>query len=200
MLTWNDFLENVTRKKIAYIFRGLPGAGKSTAVNKLLVQHGVSHEGHVFSTDNHWIPDTRAKRKAGAYVGHQEEKDEYARNYDPNKTQAAHAGNLSAFKKAVDNGVSPVILDNTNFLMSYMRPYVEYAQKAEYEVIIKYPESDLWKQYYPYLSDKKKNAKELEEFAQQLAARNQHGASLAVIKDMINRWHHAPKMEDILKS
>ena len=46
--------------------------------------------------------------------------------------------NLKKFKLAVDQGVTPIILDNTNIMVQYMQPYAEYAKKNDYKIIIKF--------------------------------------------------------------
>ena len=196
MLTWQQYLENIN-PKICIIMRGLPGSGKSTVIQKLLAKYKVGYEGHVFSTDNYWIPETLARRKAGENVEDDFEHEEYIRNFHPTKAGGAHSSNISLFKRAVDQGVTPVIVDNTNFIASYMKPYIEYATKAGYKIELKYPESEWWKKYYPMLANKKKNAKELEEFAKLLASKNKHGVEAETIKDMINRWDHNPIIEEI---
>ena len=99
MLTWQKFLENIN-PKICIIMRGLPGSGKSSVIHKLLNQYGITYEGHVFSTDNQWIPETIARRKAGENIGDDFEHAEYQKNYDSAKSGGAHLKNLNLFKKA----------------------------------------------------------------------------------------------------
>ena len=196
MLTWQQFLENIN-PKICIIMRGLPGSGKSSVIHKLLNQYGITYEGHVFSTDNQWIPETIARRKAGENIGDDFEHAEYQKNYDSAKSGGAHLKNINLFKKAVDQGVTPVIIDNTNIIISQMKPYIEYAKANDYKVIMKYPESDWWKQYYPMLANKAKNINELDQFAKLLASKNKHGVPYEVIKDMIQKWHHNPQIDEI---
>lgn len=185
-------------KKILILMRGLPGSGKSTITNKLLNQYGGSPDGHIFSTDNFWIPETRAKRRNGLHVNDAEEDREYALNFDLNKLRSAHLSNIKEFKFAVDRGVSPIIVDNVNSTVDKMRPYADYAEKAGYEILVKYPSSDWWKQNYRYLSDKKTYAPQLDLFAQELAKRNKHGVPIEKIKEFIAQWDHNPTLEEIL--
>ena len=58
-------------------------------------------------------------------------------------------------------------------------------------------ESDWWKQYYPMLANKAKNINELDQFAKLLASKNKHGVPYEVIKDMIQKWHHNPQIDEI---
>jgi hypothetical protein len=197
MITFRQYIENIN-PKILIIMRALPGAGKSHSVHSLLRQYGGDNS-HVFSTDNYWIPETLAKKQAGAMVNDEEEKAEYIKNYDNNKSQAAHANNLKKFKLAVDQGITPIIVDNTNIMVQYMQPYAEYANKNGYKIIIKYPQSEWWKQNYNYLSNKQKYKNELAEFAKILADKNTHDVPLDVIQTMIAKWHHNPTMDEILK-
>lgn len=191
--------ENIMGKKICIIMRGISGAGKSTRVNQLLQQHGGDHD-HIFSTDNHWIPVTRELRKQGEYVSPEDEKQEYTATFDPDRLGHAHSTNFDLFKTAVDQGVSPVIVDNTNTTTREMRHYAEYAAKAGYEIKVEEPTSDWWRQYSPYLRDKKKYAKELAEFAKILHQRNTHGVPLHAIERMLSRWQPNVSGKDLLNS
>ena len=185
--------------RILIIMRGIPGAGKSHTAQQMLSKHGGNAEGHIFSTDDQFIPETRKMRRSGNYVSPGDEKSEYKANYLRSMSlRAAHAGNLKEFKAAVDQGTTPLILDNTNTKAWEAKAYAEYADKAGYDIQIQEPTSEWWKAYRKYLTNKKDHADELDEFARILHSRQQHGASLERIKQLIDDWQHNLKVEDIL--
>ncbi|XP_048197499.1 NEDD4-binding protein 2-like 2 isoform X1 [Perognathus longimembris pacificus] len=90
-------------QKLLILLRGLPGSGKTTLSRILL---GQSRDGIVFSTDD--------------YFHHQ---DGY--RYNVNQLGDAHDWNQNRAKQAIDQGRSPVIIDNTNTQAWEMKPYVE---------------------------------------------------------------------------
>jgi predicted kinase len=181
----------IVKKKTLIIMRGIPGAGKSRKVQSLLIKYG-GDAGHVFSTDNTYIPETLRRRKNNEFVPEAEELEEYTRNYpkDAEGASKAHQQTLERAKYAIDNGMSPVIVDNTNISWRAMQSYVEYADKAGYEIRLEEPESPWWKEYRPYLRDKDnpENAAKLAEFQKILVAQNKHGVPKDVIANMIKSW------------
>ncbi|XP_040123054.1 NEDD4-binding protein 2-like 2 isoform X6 [Oryx dammah] len=90
-------------QKLLILLRGLPGSGKTTLSRILL---GQSRDGIVFSTDD--------------YFHHQ---DGY--RYNVNQLGDAHDWNQNRAKQAINQGRSPVIIDNTNTQAWEMKPYVE---------------------------------------------------------------------------
>lgn len=96
------------------MMRGLPGAGKSTAVEEIIVYAeicGLSYS--ICSADEF-------RMENGAYVF----KD----------SRWPHDQCLIKFKQEVDKKTGVVIVDNTNCTCRSMRPYVEYAVQNGYEV------------------------------------------------------------------
>jgi len=185
-------------EKIFYIMRGLPGSGKSYTAQQLLVKHGGNLEGHIFTTDNQYIPETRSLRRKGEYVSPQQEKEEYTQNYKTISSDKAHKNNLTEFKLAVDQGVTPIILDNTNIKKEQARVYAEYAEKAGYDIRIKESDSPWWQQNRNFLADKKQNATQLGDFLKDLHKRQSHGVPMNAMKDMMAAWQHNINVEDIL--
>lgn len=167
--------------------RGLPGSGKSTKINALLKKYGGDYD-HVFSTDNYWIPETLKRRRAGKDVSAQEELAEYKANWNAPGLGAAHRWNHEQFQAAIDLGVSPVIVDNTNVKPWDFQSYIESADKAGYKIVFEEPTSPWWIQYRPYLKDRKLDPSKLDEFAALLAQRNQHGVPEFVIRKMMDKW------------
>jgi len=123
---------------------------------------------------------------------------EYRDNWHGSKLKAAHGDNLTKFKLAVDQGVTPLIVDNTNIVKDRILPYSDYAKKAGYEIKIQEPTSPHWSANRNLLSDKYMNRDKLDAFAKELADKNTHGVPYDSIKKMISQWQYnlTPKMLD----
>lgn len=190
------------KKKVFIFMRGIPGSGKSHKVQQLLIKHG-GNVGHVFSTDNVYIPETLRRRKNNEFVPEEEELEEYLRNYPKDKDSVgkAHQQIFEQVKLAMDNGISPIILDNTNISWQAMKSYAEYADKAGYEIHLEEPESPWWRAYRPYLRHKNnpENAAKLKEFLDILQSHNKHGVPRDVIERMINSWQEIDMDEKLGK-
>lgn len=155
MLKFNYVVQSGSADKRMIILRGISGSGKSTKA-KELVQDGV-----VLGTDAFWGPDYQ---------------------FDAERIREAHQWNQQRVREALETGVSPIIVDNTNISMFEFRPYVEMA--IEYGYDVEYAEPDTpWKFN-----------------AEELAKRNQHNTPVDVIQDMIDRWDSDFTTEDVLKS
>lgn len=100
-----------------YILRGIPGAGKSTFVNKFLKLSDPSLL--VCSADDYFTqPD-------GSYV------------YDRSKTSQAHGECMLKYLKAlVENQTSTIVVDNTNTTRSELEWYVKTAHKVCYKPLL----------------------------------------------------------------
>lgn len=147
-------LKNGLRKTL-YILRGLSGSGKSTKA-RALGENGV-----VLGSDDFWGP-------------------EY--NFDKSKIGEAHQWNQERVLDALQKGISPVVVDNTNCQFWEMKKYVEMAQEHGYDV--EFQESDT-----PWKFD-----------ADELFARNTHGVPIEVIRQMLMNWEKNPTVEGVLKS
>lgn len=150
---WIENREN----KILYIMRGLSGSGKSTLAKKL----GVG--GVVYSTDDFFMQD-------GSY------------NFDPTKLGEFHEANLKRAIEAMKQGISPIVIDNTNVQSWESKLYVEAGMKYGYQIEFKQPDTD-------WAFD-----------AEELAKRNSHGVPLNVIKNMLDRWEPDVNVDSVLKS
>jgi len=150
---------------VMYLIRGISGSGKSTLSTKLTTQADGSRMGMVCSTDDFFI-----EAATGVY------------KFDSARLQEAHSMNQQRVKDALRNGVSPVVVDNTNTQCWEAKPYVLMAVKFGYEVRVEEP-STSWA----------KDAKEL-------ARRNQHGVPLEAIQRMLDRWETDFSVQAILAS
>lgn len=136
-------------KKILVLMRGVPGSGKSTLA-KVIV--GLSDHGVSLSADDYFT-DSR-----GTY------------RYESDKLSAAHESAKLNCSLALEAGVTPVVIDNTNTQMWEMIPYVQMALNNGYEIRIVEPNTP-WK--------RKPNI---------LAGKNGHGVPFSKIKDMLGRY------------
>ncbi len=145
-----------------YILRGISGSGKSTKA-KELVGNGVIH-----STDD--------------VITEHYDYDEFFRLINTeNKFYLLgnmHSKNLNNFKKSIDDGKNPIIVDNTNIKASDIKPYIKYALEMGYSdeniIIVEIGTGGLT--------------------AEELANRNTHGVQLKKIEDMIKKLNGSGKM------
>ena len=140
--------------------RGLPGSGKSTKARQL-----AGEDVDIFSTDDFFInPDS------GKY------------EFNPKLLGQHHAANVRRTEEAMKNGVSPVVVDNTNTQFFEMKQYVKLAQQYGYSVDFHEPDTSwAWD-------------------VAELAKRNTHGVPDFAIQKMKDRWQKNPTVEDVLKS
>jgi predicted kinase len=99
--------------KTVYIMRGIQGSGKSFLAKEL------GKGGQIFSTDDFFMQNGKYQW-SGSLLG------------------KAHQWNKDRTEKAMIEGISPIVLDNTNLKFSDFSPYLLLAKKYGYE--IKYAE------------------------------------------------------------
>jgi NEDD4-binding protein 2 len=141
------------------IMRGMSGSGKSTLAKKL-----AGNTGQQFAADDYFLDDQ------GKY------------HWSGEKVSAAHQWNYERVKKAIDEGISPVILDNTSITKRDLRsakPIVLYAESKGYDVRI-----EVTKTSWAFDAD-------------ELVKRNQHGVNMETIQRQLRRWYLNPTIEDI---
>ncbi|KAM8803166.1 NEDD4-binding protein 2-like 1 isoform 1-T1 [Rhynchonycteris naso] len=146
-------------RKHLYLLRGLPGSGKTTLARQL--QHDFPRA-LIFSTDDFFF------REDGAY------------EFNPDFLEEAHEWNQKRARKAMRNGISPIIIDNTNLHAWEMKPYAVMALENNYEVIFREPETR-WKFN-----------------VQELARRNIHGVPREKIHRMKERYEHGVTFHSVL--
>jgi len=141
------------------IMRGLSGSGKSTLARQL-----AGDTGQLFAADDYFMDEQ------GNY------------NWSGPRVPDAHQWNHGRIKKAIDEGASPVIMDNTNISkwdLKQSKPLIEYAERMGYNVRIEETQT-------PWAFN-----------AEELVKRNQHGVNLKSIQKQINKWYPNPTVEDI---
>jgi len=147
----------VAQEKKMIIMRGVSGSGKSTLAKEL------GEGGVILSTDDFWEQD-------GEY------------EFIPDKMQEAHDWTRQRAQDAVEKGISPVVIDNTNVRAWEAKEYVDMAKKNGYEIEIREAET-------PWRFD-----------AEELAKRNTHGVTQDIIERMLENWEPNLTVEDIEKS
>lgn len=144
------------------IMRGLPGSGKSTRA-KEVVKEGVIH-----STDD--VIEAR-----GDYAEHFRKMDE-AQDWSAHGKM--HGINLANAIKSMEQGHSPVVIDNTNIRMGEARKYIEAALKLGFD------DKNIT------VEDVGDGGKTLQE----LADRNAHGVPLNVLESMQKTYKASGKL------
>lgn len=149
---------------ILYIMRGVPGCGKTYRAHQLVDQDKT----RIFSADK-WFSPT-------------EDPEEYRRNWSKEKLFVAHNWCKSKLADAMQRGVSPVVVDNTNVKRRDFMPYIDMAKQYQYMYIIEESQSPWWAEIRELLADQQGNAKEIAKWAQKLADGFNHEG--AVIKNV----------------
>ncbi|XP_059694825.1 NEDD4-binding protein 2-like 2 isoform X1 [Haemorhous mexicanus] len=147
-------------RKLLLILRGLPGSGKSTLSRVLL---GQSCDGIVLSTDDYF-------------------RQQYGYTYNAAQLGDAHEWNRKRAKQAMEQGKSPVIIDNTNTQAWEMKPYVEVALEKGYRV--EFHEPDTWWKFDP----------------EELEKRNKHGVTREKIAQMLERYEYQISIPIVMNS
>lgn len=142
------------------LLRGLPGSGKSSLARELM---SSGPNGTILSTDDYFFKDN-------TYV------------FDGTLLGDAHDWNQMRAERAMSEGRSPVIIDNTNIKAWEMKPYVEMALMNRYEVDFREPETN-WK-YDPA----------------ELAKRNKHGVPQETIEKMLDRFEGPVNIDIVMNS
>ncbi|NXH59262.1 N42L2 protein, partial [Rhabdornis inornatus] len=124
---------------------------------------GQSCDGIVLSTDDYF---------------HQQ----YGYTYNAAQLGDAHEWNRKRAKQAMEQGKSPVIIDNTNTQAWEMKPYVEVALEKGYRVEFHEPNTS-WK-FDP----------------EELEKRNKHGVTREKIAQMLERYEYQISIPIVMNS
>lgn len=111
MKKFKIWVEEQEKSKTLILLRGISGSGKSTLAKTLV------GNGKIFSTDDYFMND-------GKY------------HFDAEKIGHYHKKNQERTEKAMKDGVSPIIIDNTITKAWEGKPYVKLADKYGYKVKI----------------------------------------------------------------
>ncbi|XP_051253170.1 NEDD4-binding protein 2-like 2 [Dicentrarchus labrax] len=145
---------------VLMLMRGLPGSGKSTLARELL---STGPSGLILSTDD--------------YFAYRE-----GYRYEPGLLGAAHEWNQRRAKDAMQDGRSPIIIDNTNIQAWEMKPYVKMALDRGYKVDFCEPDTS-WK-FDCY----------------ELEKRNKHGVHQEKIAQMMDRFSFPISIDIVMSS
>lgn len=171
--------------KKLYIMRGAPGSGKSFRAKELAGETGI-----VCSTDDFFPEDP----------------DKYQELYERAIEEGFlapllckfHRQNEERVVKAMEEGVSPIVVDNCNIKKSEIRPYVEAAICYDYEVEFAESQSEWWQEIRELLWNKKFNEGRLRWAAEKLAKRTVHRVpSKTIFEKYLWKWQDY-KFEDFV--
>lgn len=126
------------------------------------------------------------------------EKIEYRNNWNPISSGYNHKTNQQNFFSAIDSGMNPVIVDNTNIAIKDGAIYIQYAHKKGYKIVIQEPNSPHWNEYKEYLNNRYLHKNKIQEFADLLHGKNIHGVPKETILKMIDKWVLNPSLNDYL--
>ena len=157
-----------TMDKILYIMRGPCSSGKSFLSNQL-----KGETGQVFSAD-----DFHTDQETGEY------------KWKPQNVKRAHQWNHSRVKSAIEQGVSPIIIDNTHIKkweLVALKPLVQQAKSSGYDIKIEEPNPN-W-----YHWDTAFDPKALYERNKQT-----HKVPYEAIKRMVDNYEKNITVDDIL--
>jgi len=152
-----------SQNKMLYLLRGASGSGKSYKAKQLAGENGV-----ICSADDFFM-----ERGKGEYA------------FDANLLGEAHQQCQERAAEAIKQGISPVIVDNTNtrlWEMKKLKPIIKLAQSLGYDVRIEEPETDWWE------------SRDIDE----MVNKNSHGVPREAIERMVSRFDENITMDDII--
>ncbi|XP_072108934.1 NEDD4-binding protein 2 isoform X1 [Mobula birostris] len=150
----------IATSKSLFLMRGLPGSGKSTLA-RLIVQQGPN--GIILSTDEYFYRNGRYQ-------------------FNHSLIGEAHQWNQKRAEEAMEKGLSPVIIDNTNTQSWEMKPYIIMAIKYNYKVAFREPNT--WWKFKP----------------RELERRNVHGVSKEKIKTILDHYERHVTINTVMAS
>jgi hypothetical protein len=168
-------------ERIVYLMRGLPACGKSFTARKLAADMGI-----VLETDQYFYTE----------VGEDPACYDYSKDLLPD----ARRWNFERFKRAIQKGISPIVVDRGNGLNVETQQYARYAVDHSYGVELKEPESEWWQEIRVLLKYKKITKDILDQWADRLSelTRSSHRVPASTIRNWMDAWRHDLTVEDIL--
>jgi NEDD4-binding protein 2 len=153
--------------KIMVILRGCPGSGKSMLAETIIKECCINNNPfmHIHSTDNYFCLDGRGQYRC-----------------EIDRLTEAHHWNQVNVLNVVRQGLTPVIVDNTNTQLWEMEMYASMAVSNGYEIEVIEPDT-----HWAFSLD-------------QLAAKNTHGVQEDVLRTMLDRYEHNVIAETLLKN
>ena len=153
--------------------RGIPGSGKSTTAKTLAPKENI------FSTDDYWGPKY---------------------NFDISKIGQAHNWNQQRACEAMQKGITPIVVDNTNTTWKEIDPYALAAVRLGYEVEFCEPASDWWRNVEYYIRQRHLKAEQiigwdLKRCVSELSHYGTHNVPAFVIEKMISRWQYTADIQ-----
>ena len=173
-------MENATKR--VYLMRGLPACGKSHRARRL-----AGAEGIVLETDEYFY--TQVGDDPASY------------DYSDELLPEARAWNLTRFREAIANEMSPIVVDRGNGLNPETREYAAYAIEHGYQVELAEPDSPWWQELRVLLRYKQYVADELfDAWAKKLAdaTRDTHRVPSSTIRRWMHAWKADVTIDDIL--
>lgn len=163
-----------------YLMRGLPSCGKSTTARQIAGDHGV-----VLETDAFFY------RRQGGRLRY---------CYDSSQLETAREWNLKRYQQALQEDLSPLVVDRGNGLNAESRIYATLALQHGYRVEICEPDSPWWREIRVLLRYRPDTDPVLDAWADALAelSRQTHSVPRDVIRSWMNSWVDDVTVQDIL--
>ena len=158
-------------EKTVYLMRGLPACGKSHTARTLAGQTGA-----VLETDQYFYTE----------VGD----DSTSYDYRKDLLDGARRWNFQRFVKAIETGISPIVVDRGNSRDMETQRYARYAVDHGYGVELAEPESEWWQEIRVLLKYRQITKPVLLQWADRLAdmSRSTHRVPAATIRRWMDHW------------
>ena len=166
---------------IVYLMRGLPSSGKSYTAQRLAGDTGV-----VLETDQYFYT------QVGSDPAHYD--------YDLDLLETARQWNYDRFERALEAGITPIVVDRGNGLNRESQRYARRAVECGYAVQLREPESEWWQEIRVLLKYKHLTGEVLEVWAKELSARSRatHRVPAETIRNWMDKWRHDLTIEEII--
>lgn len=177
-----DHAEGAARSgRVMILMRGLPSCGKSHTGRKL-----ASAGGTVLEFDQYFHTE----------VGEDPSRFDWSDRLLPD----ARRSFIDRVMRAVDAGITPIVVDNDNTPHPSTKTYVAHAVKRGYAIEFEEPQSPWWRAVRALLRDKHANRTALEAWARRLAgmSRGTHRVPLTDFLHGIEHWKDDLTVADIL--